>query len=186
MKQFYLITICLLTLFCSCNETLELQSSFSSFKKDEFGVIDESIAAEEAKIIDDFGAPKVSIGGSFSGTVKKVTDEKGKVKVEVVEDSEPEAVKIDFVLAMNEVNLDNTFSAALSINANSTKEILDSNTNTVLLTAEQVAEAKCKIFEKIIQDRAENKIKEYKAKLTDFETAFADEANFEEFEIPVI
>lgn len=32
MKQFYLITICLLTLFCSCNETLELQSSFSSFK----------------------------------------------------------------------------------------------------------------------------------------------------------
>ena len=168
------------------NNVYFTKTSFVSYgRKDD---IDKKNAAEEAKIIDDFGAPKLSVGGSFSGTVK-VTD--GKVEVVKIEtegeiEVEEGAVKIDFVLAMNEVNLDNTFSAALSINANSTKEIRDNNTNTVLLTAEQVAEAKCKIFEKVIQDRAEKKIKEYKAKLTDFETAFDKKANFEEFEIPVI
>ena len=141
--------------------------------------IDGNSAAEEARIIDDFGAPKVSVGGSFSGIVK-VTDDG---KVEVVEKEEPteaDEVKIEFVLAMNEVNLDNTFSAALSINANSTKAIRDDkDNNKVLLTAEQVAEAKCKIFEKVIKDRAEKKILEYKKKSTDFEN------EFEEFEIPV-
>ena len=167
------------------NNVYFTKTSFVSYgRKDD---IDKENAAEEAKIIDDFGAPKVSVGGSFSGTVK-VTD--GKVEVVKIEtEGEIEAgtdeVKIEFVLAMNEVNLDNTFSVALSINANSTKAILGDD-GTVLLTAEQVAEAKCKIFEKVIQTRAENKINEYKAKLTDFETAFDKKANFEEFEIPVI
>ena len=168
------------------------KTSFVNYgKKDESGAIDTNVAAEEAKIIDDFGAPKVSIGGLFLGTAK-VTD--GKVEVvktfetEEKFKTEPDAegvVKIDFVLTANEINLDNTFNAALSINANSSKEILDDK-NTVLLTAEQVAEAKCKIFEKVIQDRAEKKILEYKEKLTDFETGFANKDNFEEFEIPVL
>ena len=173
------------------NNVYFTKTSFVNYgKKDESGVIDTNIAAEEAKIIDDFGAPKVSIGGLFLGTVKKVTDENGKVEVEVAktsfetkkeleDDKEEGVVKIDFVLTANEINLDNTFNAALSINANSTKEIEG-------LTAEQVAEAKCKIFEKVIQDRAENKILEYKEKLTDFETGFANKDNFEEFEIPVV
>ena len=179
------------------NNVYSTKTSFVNYgRKDVSGTIDKNIAAEEAKIIDDFGAPKVSVGGLFLGTVKVTTDEKGKEKVEVVKttfetkqeldnDDEAGVVKIDFVLAMNEVNLDNTFSVALSINANSTKAILGDD-GTVLLTAEQVAEAKCKIFEKVIQTRAENKINEYKAKLTDFETAFDKKANFEEFEIPVI
>ena len=173
------------------NNVYSTKTSFVDYgKKDVSGAIDKSIAAEEAKIIDDFGAPKLSVGGWFFATVSAANNE---VTIEKIFDKKEDydlevpgngIAKVDFVLAMNEVNLDNTFSAALSINANSTKEILDNGT--VLLTAEQVAEAKCKIFEKIIQDRAENKIKEYKAKLTDFETAFDDEANFEEFEIPVI
>ena len=167
------------------NNVYSTKTSFVNYgKKDVSGVIDKKIAAEEAEIIDNFGAPKVSIGGLFLGTVK-VTDEDGdgKEKVEVVkttfktkqelaDDDEAGVFKIDFVLAANEINLDNTFNAALSINANSTKGIEG-------LTAEQVAEAKCKIFEKVIQDRAENKILEYKKKLTDFEN------EFEEFEIPL-
>ena len=179
------------------NNVYSTKTSFVNYgRKDVSGAIDTNIAAEEAKIIDDFGAPKVSIGGLFLGTVKKVTDENGKVEVEVAktsfetkkeleDDKEEGVVKIDFVLTANEINLDNTFNAALSINANSTKEILDDK-NTVLLTAEQVAEAKCKIFEKVIQERAEKKILEYKEKLTDFETGFANKDNFEEFVIPVV
>lgn len=180
------------------NNVYFTKTSFVNYgRKDVSGVIDTNIAAEEAKIIDDFGAPKVSVGGLFLGTVKKVTDENGKVEVEVVkttfktkqelvdEPDEEGVVKIDFVLTANEINLDETFATSLSINANSTKEILD-NDKKVLLTAEQVAEAKCKIFEKVIQDRAENKILEYKEKLTDFENGFANTKNFEEFEIPVL
>ena len=168
------------------NNVYFTKTSFVNYgRKDVSGVIDKNIAAEEAKIIDDFGAPKVSIGGLFLGTAK-VTD--GKVEVvktfETKEEFEAETVevgvvKIDFVLTVNEVNLDETFATSLSINAGSTKEIEG-------LTAEQVAEAKCLIFEKVIQDRAEKKILEYKEKLTDFENGFANAANFEEFEIPVV
>ena len=177
------------------NNVYSTKTSFVNYgKKDESGAIDTNIAAEEAKIIDDFGAPKVSIGGSFLGAVKVTDKEVKDKKVKVVEvvkttyetkqelENEPDeagVVKIDFVLTVNEINLDETFATSLSINADSTKEIGG-------LTAEQVAEAKCKIFEKVIQDRAEKKILEYKEKLTDFETGFANKDNFEEFEIPVV
>ena len=160
------------------NNVYSTKISFVSYgsKDKSSGAIDKTIAAQEAKIIDDFGAPKVSVGGSFLGTVK-VTDDG---KVEVVNEEKPEeGVVIKFVLPVNEINLDNTFATSLSIDAGSTKEI-------EVLTAEQVAEAKCKIFEETIQNRAGKKILEYKKKLTNFETAFDDEANFEEFEIPVI
>ena len=61
------------------NNVYFTKTSFVNYgKKDESGAIDKNIAAEEAKIIDDFGAPKVSIGGLFLGTAK-VTD--GKVEV---------------------------------------------------------------------------------------------------------
>ena len=169
------------------NNVYSTKTSFVDYgKKDVSGAIDKSIAAEEAKIIDDFGAPKLSVGGWFFATVSAANNE---VTIEKIFDKKEDydlevpgngIAKVDFVLAMNEVNLDNTFSAALSINANSTKAIRDDkDNNKVLLTAEQVAEAKCKIFEKVIKDRAEKKILEYKKKSTDFEN------EFEEFEIPV-
>ena len=168
------------------NNVYSTKTSFVDYgKKDVSGAIDKSIAAEEAKIIDDFGAPKLSVGGLFLATVSAANN---KVTIEKIFDKKEEydlevqgngIAKVDFVLAMNEVNLDNTFSVALSINANSTKGIEG-------LTAEQVAEAKCKIFEQVIQDRAEKKILEYKEKLTDFENGFANEKSSEEFEIPVL
>lgn len=164
------------------NKLFGTKISFVAFgKRDDTGAIVKEVAQEEEQIIDDFGAPILQVGGQFGGVVKIVDKKVTLVKIEdaladyVLQDGES---KIEFVLNNVTVALDDKFTTSYVADAN--KE-----TATDKLTQEQIAEAKCLIFEKAIQDRSQELIIAYKEKLTAFETELKD-ANSEEFTIPIV
>ena len=163
------------------NKVFSTKISFVNYgAKDSAGNLYKAVAEQEEKLIDDFGAPTVKVGGQFIGHVKLEAD---KLTVKTFANaSEAEAVGdaecITYVLADADIALDKTFQVEYSVTSKKEKA-------TEKLTAEQVAEAKCLIFEDVIQKRAEAVITEFKKKTTSFETELEDN-NSEEFTIPVV
>lgn len=167
------------------NKLFTTNISFVAYgKRDDSEVIDKELAAQEEKIVDDFGAPLILTGGQFSGIVKIVDRKVILVKVfdtsEELKSYEKQAGEeaVEFILTNTKVELKSGFETSFTADATKTNAV-------GTLTPEQVAEAKCLIFEKLIQKRAQELIEAYKEKLTDFETGLAN-TNAEEFTIPIL
>lgn len=145
--------------------------SFVDFgERDSLGTIDNEARLKEQHLIDDFGAPKLALGKEFAGYVKIVD---GKV---VLADAISGALetRIKYVLADKEVEVTAGFVASIAIDAKKEQPVLDK------LTAEQVAEAKCLVFEKVITERLQEAI----ATLQEHHTTFEEE-ELAEITIPV-
>lgn len=139
-------------------------------ERDGLGAINQVSKEKEQDLVDNFGAPKISIGKEFTGHAKV---EDGKVKLVEYTDGVSEAC-ITFVISDKEVEVTTGFSAGISVDAKKEKAIESK------LTAEQVAEAKCLIFEKEIEARLTAAIDGLKSKFTAFELE-----ELEEIAIPV-
>lgn len=139
-------------------------------ERDGLGAIDQTAKAKEQDLIDNFGAPKISAGKEFKGHAKV---EDGKVVLCEYTDGIAETC-ISFILSDKELDVTTGFVAAIAVDAKKEKEVPSK------LTAEQVAEAKCLIFETEIEKRLTTAIDGLKAKYTAFELE-----ELEEIAIPV-
>lgn len=118
-------------------------------------------ADEEKSIFEDFGYAVIEVGGEYKGFVKIETVEE-KDKITLVEETEEGAIPITYVRNIEKHILDETFEVTYSSNANKLED-------TESLTALQLSEAKCLIFEKSIQDKIQTAIKDVKDAYTAFE-----------------
>lgn len=134
-------------------------------ERDGLGAIDSVAKEKEQDLIDNFGAPKISVGKEFIGHAK-VQD--GKVVLCEYTDGSAETC-ISFVLSEKQLDVTTGFLAGIAVDANKEKAVESK------LTAEQVAEAKCLIFEKEIEKRLLAAINSLKAKFTAFESEVLDE-----------
>lgn len=139
-------------------------------ERDGLGAIDQTSKEKEQDLVDNFGAPKISVGKEFTG---HALVEEGKVKLVEYTDGLKETC-ITFVLSDKELDVTTGFAAGIAVDAKKEKAVEGK------LTAEQVAEAKCLIFEKEIEARLTAAIDGLKAKYTAFELE-----ELEEIAIPV-
>lgn len=138
-------------------------------ERDALGQIDVEAKAKEQDLIDNFGAPQVSVGKEFVGHVKLVDG-----KVTLVEQTDADAICITYILSEKILDVTTGFTASIGVDAKKETAI------EAKLTAEQVAEAKCLVFEEVVAKRLLATIDSLKAKFT----AFESEA-LEEIAIPV-
>lgn len=124
---------------------------------DKYGT-DEITAEEEKEIIEDFGPVIVSVGGTFEGYATASDN-----SVTVVAPSHEHAANITFTKNASQATLKEGVVISFSCNATKEKQV-DS------LTALQVAEAKCKVFEMVMKDRITKTLKAFKEQKTTFET----------------
>ncbi len=136
-------------------------------ERDSLGVIDATSKASEEELIDNFGAPVISIGKEFKGSADIVD---GKVTIVTAADSSAAAIPLQFVLADISAPVTKGFCAPFVIDAKKEK-LIDGKAFTV----DQIAEAKCLLFEKIITERLSEAITGLKAKTTSFESEILDE-----------
>ena len=147
--------------------------SFVDFgERDALGAIDAEAKANEQALVDDFGAPIVSVGKEFVGHAKV---ESGKV-VLVDDSTDPDAACVSYVLSEKKIDVTTGFEALFAINAKKECACMDkADPSVTILTPEQVAEAKCLVFEVEIEKRLAEVIDGLKAKYTAFETEELDE-----------
>jgi len=139
-------------------------------ERDDLGEIKQDSKEKEQDLVDNFGAPKISVGKEFTGHAQV---EDGKVKLVAYTNGLKETC-ISFILSDKELDVTTGFSAGISVDAKKEKAVEGK------LTAEQVAEAKCLIFEEEIKKRLTAAIEGLKAKYTAFELE-----ELEEIAIPV-
>lgn len=145
--------------------------SFVDFgERDSLGAIDNESRIKEQSLVDDFGAPKITLGKEFIGHVKVVD---GKVQLADYTDGIAETC-ISFILANKETEVTTGFAASIAIDAKKEQAVLGK------LTAEQVAEAKCLVFEQAITERLKAAIATLKENFTTFE-----EEELAEIAIPI-
>ena len=139
-------------------------STFVKFESNGTGVL---TPEQELALINDFGAPVVEVGGSFTGNYKvdagKVVEADGGDVVGV------DCDEITFVLNSMTMEAKEGFEATYSSNA---KKILaaDYETNVQITTAELLAEARCKLFENEVLSRLSIGLTALIAKSSTFET----------------
>lgn len=132
--------------------------SFVDFgERDSLGFVDNAARVKEQALLDDFGAPKISVGKEFTGYIQI---EDGKVKL--VEEA-LDAKLVKFIIADKQVEVTTGFVASIAIDAKKEYQVTPS------LTSEQEAEAKCLIFEKVITQRLQEAILNLKSHFTTFE-----------------
>lgn len=133
-------------------------------ERDAVGAIDPVAKANEEDLIDNFGAPEVSIGKEFVGHVKMDGG-----KVILTAESDPDCTCITYVLSEKKLPVTTGFVVSFALDAKKESDLKDT-TGAVTLTAEQVAEAKCLVFEEVIEARLVETIEGLKAKFTAFES----------------
>ena len=132
---------------------------------------------EDKVLENDFGPVCVEAGGKFEAIVTK-DSHSGKLKFEALtskNSGKADQVNLAFAKTKNKVSL--LMGTALEHSCNA-KEETSREFEGVVLTAKQVAEMQCKIFEEVILDRIEVAIEEWKANKTDFETEILDPVHF--------
>lgn len=115
-------------------------------------------AEEEQTLIGDFGAPKIDIGGEYTGKYKI------EAGVPVVDDVAGDAIKL--IVNSKKVDVTTGFVATVSVDA---KKIPDSEKGVSVSTAQLVAEAKCVLFVEKIQAKLATAIADLRTKQTAYE-----------------
>lgn len=138
-------------------KTLDNQVFTATVKFDSFGST-EITAEEEAALVADFGAPKIDIGGEYTGKYKL---ESGKP---VVDEVTGDAVKL--IVNSKKVDVTTGFLATVSVDA---KKIPDTEKGASISTSQLVAEAKCVLFVEQIHAKLAAAIAELRSKKTAYE-----------------
>lgn len=118
---------------------------------------------EEQRIFSSFGYPTIEVGGEFAGYYKLDVD-----KIVKTNSADPAAEEVKFVLNSKKVLVDNTFSTENKVNIDKTSEQFAGD-------RVRTAEAKCHLFEDVIEERITAAVTAIKAKATEFENGFPTE-----------
>lgn len=119
-------------------------------------------AEEERKIYEDFHYPVIDLGGEFKGSFDVVD---GKVVVA----EEGQGQEISFVLNSKKVDVNEKFVAEYQI---SLEKVKDPSDGDVLNTKSLIAEARCLLFEKVIEARIAEAIEDIMNKVSKFEDGY--------------
>lgn len=120
----------------------------------------------EAKLENDFGAVKVDTGNLFSGYIVKDATT-GAFSTAITGTVAPDTIVLKFATPTNVVQLTKTSQLVFKCDAKLEAQIqFDANT---VIPALKVAELKCELFEKVMQDRIVEAVKAWKAETTTFE-----------------
>jgi len=119
-------------------------------------------AEEERKIYEDFHYPVIDLGGEFKGSFDVVD---GKVVVA----EEGQGQEISFVLNSKKVEVNEKFVAEYQI---SLEKIKDPSDGDILNTKSLIAEARCLLFEKVIETRIAKAIEDIMSKVSKFEDGY--------------
>src|SRR5690606_24161335 len=114
------------------------------------------------KIYEDFHYPVIDLGGEFKGSFDVVD---GKVVVA----EEGQGQEISFVLNSKKVEVNEKFVAEYQI---SLEKIKDPSDGDILNTKSLIAEARCLLFEKVIETRIAKAIEDIMSKVSKFEDGY--------------
>ena len=124
---------------------------------------------KEALLEDDFGYVEVQIGGRFEGVITPdgvdITSTEGKKSSEV----------LAFALPSSKVQL--TMGTEISFTCDANKEV-SRLFNEVQVPALKIAEAKCRIFEQVMEKRIGEAIEAWKQQGTEFEQEILEPLHF--------
>lgn len=122
-------------------------------------------AEEEKRLLKSFGAPAIDIGGKHEGTFKY-----DPLTGEVNEDSDGQNVSI--VLNSQKLMVDEHFYAEFKVKLTDIPESLVSEN---LPSRQSVIEAKCLLFEKMIENKLKEVLEKIKNNYSNFESGYPKE-----------